>query len=223
MAERTIHQAFIEAYAAMNNPTKNASNPAFRSKYANLEELLAQTRPILAAVELALVQEPVSEEGRSGVHTYLKYKTDETLDFGRYTVPLSKHDAQGAGSALTYTRRYAIAAIFGLAQEDDDGNAASKPQAKREPEAQAAPESKPAPAVETVSESVLKEIHALRDELGIDADKYLAQLKWAEGHDVASDAELTETAGAKLLDALTAKAAVKRLAADLNAEENPNA
>ena len=222
MAERTIHQAFIEAYADMSNPKKNAANPAFRSKYANLEELLAQTRPILAAVELALVQEPVSEEGRSGVHTYLKYKTDETLDFGRYTVPLSKHDAQGAGSAITYCRRYAIAAIFGLAQEDDDGNAASKPQAKRETKAQAAPESKTQAAVKAVSEGVLKEIHALRDELGIDADKYLAQLHAVAGRDVASDAELTEAVAAKLLDAYRSKFAVARLKDSLGAEEVPS-
>ena len=219
MAERTIHQAFIEAYAAMNNPTKNASNPAFRSKYANLEELLAQTRPILAAVELALVQEPVSEDGSIGVHSYLIHKTGETLDFGYYTVPLVKHDAQGAGSALTYTRRYAIAAIFGLAQEDDDGNAAAKPQAKREPKAQAAPESKPQAAVKAVSEGALKEIHALRDELGIDPDKYLAQLHAAAGHDVTSDAELTEAAAGKLLNAYQEKAAVSRLKDQLGAEE----
>lgn len=210
MAERTIHQAFIEAYAEMNNPKKNAANPAFRSKYANLEELLAQTRPILAAVDLALVQEPVSEDGSIGVHSYLVHKSGETLDFGSYTVPLVKHDAQGAGSALTYTRRYAIAAIFGLAQEDDDGNAASKPQAKRE--------TKPQPAVKSADAKTLAKIHALRDELGIDGEKYLAQLRAVAGHDVASDAELSQEAAAKLLDAYEAKVATAKLAADLGAE-----
>lgn len=210
MAERTIHQAFIEAYADMSNPKKNAANPAFRSKYANLEELLAQTRPILAAVELALVQEPVSDDGRIGVHSYVVHSSGAGIDFGHYTVPLAKHDAQGAGSALTYTRRYAIAAIFGLAQEDDDGNAASKPQAARE--------SKPQAAVKTVSEGVLKKIHALRDELGVDGDTYLAQLRAVAGHDVASDAELSQEAAAKLLDAYEAKVATAKLAADLGAE-----
>lgn len=210
MSERTIHQAFIEAYAEMANPKKNATNPAFRSKYANLEELLAVTRPILAAVDLALVQEPVSEEGRSGVHTYLKYKTDETLDFGSYTVPLAKHDAQGAGSAITYTRRYAIAAIFGLAQEDDDGEAAAKPRPKREGKHQA--------AVKTADAKTLAKIHALRDELGIDAEKYLAQLRAVAKHDVASDAELSQEAAERLLDAYEAKVATAKLADDLGAE-----
>lgn len=210
MAERTIHQAFIEAYADMSNPKKNAANPAFRSKYANLEELLAQTRPILAAVELALVQEPVSEDGSIGVHSYLIHKSGATLDFGHYTVPLAKHDAQGAGSALTYTRRYAIAAIFGLAQEDDDGQEASKPQAKRE--------TKPQPAVKSADAKTLAKIHALRDELGIGGDTYLAQLRAVAGHDVASDTELSQEAAAKLLDAYEAKVATAKLAADLGTE-----
>jgi len=210
MSDRSIHQAFIEAYSEMTNPKKNANNPAFRSKYANLEELLAQTRPILAAVELALVQEPVSDDGRIGVHSYLVYTTGERMDFGNYTVRLQKDDAQGAGSAITYTRRYAIAAIFGLAQEDDDGNAASKPQAARETKAQ--------PVVQTASAATLKRIHSLRDQLGIDADKYLLQLQAAVGHEVASDAELSADAAAKLLSAYEAKAATAQIADELGAE-----
>lgn len=125
MTDKPMHAAFVEAYADMNNPKKNASNPAFKSKYANLEELLNVTRPILAAVGFALVQEPVSDGESIGVHTKLLHTSGDVMDFGGFTVPLTKHDAQGAGSAITCTRRYAIASIFGLAQEDDDGNAAS--------------------------------------------------------------------------------------------------
>ena len=125
----TVAAKLHEAYSEMCNPKKNASNPAFKSKYANLEELLNVTRPILSAAGFALIQEPVSEDGRIGVHTRLLHTSGESIDFGAYTVPLAKNDAQGAGSAITYTRRYALAAIFGLAQEDDDGNAA----VRREP------------------------------------------------------------------------------------------
>lgn len=214
MSDKSIYQAFIEAYAEMTNPKKNANNPAFRSKYANLEELLNVTRPILAAVSLALVQEPVSEDGRIGVHSYLVYTTGERMDFGNYTVRLQKDDAQGAGSAITYTRRYAIAAIFGLAQEDDDGNAASKPAAKAQPKHEA----KAQPAVKPASAATLERIHSLRDQLGIDADKYLMQLHAAAGHEVASDAELTAEQAAKLLSAYEAKAATAQIADDLGAE-----
>lgn len=125
MSDKMMHAAFAEAYAALENPRKNASNPAFKSKYANLEEMLNVTRPVLAAEGFCLVQEPVSDEGRVGVRTRVIYRDGESIDFGAYTVSLAKNDPQGAGSAITYCRRYAIAAIFGLAQEDDDGNDAS--------------------------------------------------------------------------------------------------
>lgn len=123
--KRTIHAAFLEAYAEIQNPKKNAANPAFRSKYANLEEMLAVTKPVLVAVGLALVQSPVSDGDRVGIQTRIMDGEGASLDFGSFTVALSKPDPQGAGSALTYCRRYSIGAIFGLAQEDDDGNAAS--------------------------------------------------------------------------------------------------
>jgi hypothetical protein len=131
VSDKTMHEAFIEAYAEIQNPKKNASNPAFKSKYANLEEMLVVSKPVLIAAGFALVQEPTSDESGVGVATRLIYRTGESLDFGAFTVPLAKRDAQGAGSAITYCRRYAIAAIFGLAQEDDDGNTASASPAPR--------------------------------------------------------------------------------------------
>lgn len=126
---KTLAGAFLEAQAEMENPKKNANNPAFKSKYANLEELIAVTKPVLNALGLALVQEPVSDENGVGVRTRIIGHGEE-MDFGAYTVPLAKRDAQGAGSAITYCRRYALASIFALAQEDDDGHAASTPAPK---------------------------------------------------------------------------------------------
>lgn len=126
MSDTTMRAAFMAAYADMANPKKNASNPAFKSKYANLEELLNVTRPVLAANGFALVQQPVNDQEYVGVRTKLLHTGGEEMDFGTILTPLSKHDAQGVGSAITYCRRYAIAAVFGLAQEDDDGNAASQ-------------------------------------------------------------------------------------------------
>jgi len=132
-----VTEKFLEVYAEVANPKKNAAGNY--GKYANLEELLNVTRPLLSAASLALVQEPVSgDDGAVGVHTRLIHSSGGEIDFGSYTVPLAKHDAQGAGSAITYTRRYAIASIFGLAQEDDDGEGA-----KSAPSSASAPRSAP--------------------------------------------------------------------------------
>ena len=145
--------AFDAAYAEMCNPKKNATNPAFRSGYANLEEMLAVTKPVLTSHGLALVQEVVSEDGGVGVHTFL-IGHGHRESFGLFVVPLAKKDAQGAGSAITYSRRYAIGALFGLAQEDDDGNAASaKPEEGRDYAGEV--KALKADAVKNGSESVL--------------------------------------------------------------------
>jgi len=193
MAEaKTAQAAFVAAYGKLPNPKKNAANPAFKSKYANLEELLSVTRPVLAALGLALVQEPVSDGDRIGVHTRLLHEGGDVLDFGSYTVPLVKHDAQGAGSAITYTRRYAIAAIFGLAQEDDDGNAAARPAAKVD---------KPSPDSPR-TEAQSRKAWALAKECGMDEDGLRAFMEAKTGK--ASSRELTIKEAGALIDALEA-------------------
>ena len=58
--------------------------------------------------------------------TIISHKSGEFIS-QEMSVPVTKPDAQGAGSALTYMRRYALAAVVGVVQADDDGNAASSP------------------------------------------------------------------------------------------------
>lgn len=208
MTEKTIHAAFIEAYAEMTNPKKNASNPAFKSKYANLEELLAVTRPILSAVGLALVQEPVSDGANIGVRTRLVHADGTEIDFGSYTVPLTKHDAQGAGSAITYTRRYSIASVFGLAQEDDDGNAASAPAKGRTVNADAVGSDAP----------IVRAIYGKKKALGMTDNALTAALKRDFGKEHPGDLTLTEAKALadKMQEAIDSKAAP---AEDLSEEQ----
>lgn len=136
--EITMRARFLEAYSQMPDPVKNADNPAFKRdgkvlRYADLEAFIDIAKPILLACGFALIQPPVSEGDRVGVATRLLYKTGEEMDFGSFTVALAKADPQGAGAAITYCRRYALASIFGLAQEDDDANSASKGAAPKTP------------------------------------------------------------------------------------------
>lgn len=193
MADKTMREAFHEAYAEIQNPTKNANNPAFKSKYANLEEMLNVTKPVLVAVGFSLVQQPVSEEGRIGVHTRLLHKSGDEMDFGSFTVDLAKHDAQGAGSAITYCRRYSIGAIFGLAQEDDDGNGASGKTAA-------------APSRDTgtkmASEGQVKAMWGKSKQLGLTAEQLDAGIaRYTEGRASHPD-EVTAADARKVLDAL---------------------
>lgn len=217
MAYTTIYAAFMTAYADMTHPKKNAFNGGFKNKYANLEELINVTRPHLVANGLALVQQPVNGEGTIGVHTKLLHTSGESLDFGAYTVPLAKHDAQGAGSAITYCRRYAIAAIFGLVQEDDDGNAAARPQAVAKPAA--APAAKPA---DKATAPMLHTIAGLMKSLSYDAADAATISTELFGQAISSK-ELTQAQATKFAEKLAAIANERdaKTVADLGAEEVP--
>lgn len=117
--------AMAQAQGEIENASKNSNNPHFKSKYADLAEVLNTVRPVFAKHGLSIAQWPGFNEGMATLETILMHKSGEWISSIAMT-PLSKQDAQGVGSALTYLRRYSLAAIAGIAQEDDDGNAATK-------------------------------------------------------------------------------------------------
>lgn len=213
---KTIHEAFIEAYSQMPDPRTNAKNPAFKRdgkpmRYADLEAFLDVSKPILAACGFALVQEPVNEGERVGVHTYLLYKTGERMDFGSFTVPLTKPDPQGAGAALTYCRRYAVASIFGLAQEDDDANSASVTRAQDEPQ--------PQQSTRKASDKQVSMIFALGRKLGWSEDETIATVRKSTGKEHPGDLEGGRGGEAsRFIDALQ-----RRVKAQEAHEDNPPA
>ena len=127
---KNIAAALLKAQAEMENAHKNANNPAFRSKYADLAEILATVKPVLTKHGVTLLQSPGFADGLVTLDTMLMHPESGEWIRGEWASPISKSDPQGVGSATTYGRRYSLAAICGIAQEDDDGNAASQPAAK---------------------------------------------------------------------------------------------
>ena len=117
--------AMAAAQSEMGAAIKGSSNPFFKSKYADLGSVIEAIKPHFAANGLSYVQFPISSENAVGVTTRLMHSSGEWLE-QEYYIPLGKMDAQAAGSAITYARRYALQAIAGIPAEDDDGNAASQ-------------------------------------------------------------------------------------------------
>jgi len=116
----------------MSHAVKDSANPFFKSKYADLESVWDACRSLLAENGLAVMQFPglyTDHDKSMSLTTIISHKSGEYLS-QEMSVPVTKADAQGAGSALTYMRRYALAAVVGVVQADDDGNAASNPQSK---------------------------------------------------------------------------------------------
>src|SRR3972149_2332862 len=128
--------ALAKAQGQIKGAVKDAENPHFRSKYADLASVWDACRSALSQHGLSVIQAPrgvVSEIGWCvEVETRLLHASGQWMG-DTITVPVGKPDAQGLGSALTYARRYALASFVGIAPEDDDGNAAvggnSKPRA----------------------------------------------------------------------------------------------
>jgi hypothetical protein len=118
--------ALSKAQAQIEGAIKDSTNPHFRSKYADLSSVVDAIRKPIAANGLAYVQTINQADNAASVSTIIMHASGEWIDCGAIAVPVSKGDAQGYGSALTYARRYSLSAAFGVAPEDDDGNAAAR-------------------------------------------------------------------------------------------------
>lgn len=121
-------ESIIELSKALNacqpkieNASKNAVNPHFKKTYADLGGILAEIKPIIAEAGLSFMQHPGMDNGLATVETIVMHTSGEWISSVAAT-PIVKTDPQGIGAAITYLRRYSLSAIFGLTQEDDDGN-----------------------------------------------------------------------------------------------------
>jgi hypothetical protein len=125
--------ALVAAQEELKAVAKDASNPHFNSKFASLNAIIAEVRPVLAKHGLASVQGALDDAATAGlsVETMLIHSSGEWISGGVH-LPLQKADPQGAGAAMTYGRRFGLSALLSLATEDDDdGHTASRPAARQ--------------------------------------------------------------------------------------------
>jgi hypothetical protein len=118
--------SMAKAQAAIEGATKDSLNGHFKSKYADLASVVDAIKRPLAENGLAYTQVLHDAESAAKVETIIMHASGEWLSNGVFSVPVDKNNAHGYGSALTYARRYSLSAAFGVAPEDDDGNAAAK-------------------------------------------------------------------------------------------------
>jgi hypothetical protein len=121
-----IAPALIKAQSQMQGISKEGKNPAFKSKYVTLDSILDTLRPILTSNGLMLTQGSQQPETMQTVtvESRIIHTSGEWIST-TVTIPVTKPDAHGLGSALTYGRRYSVSALLAIsADEDDDANGA---------------------------------------------------------------------------------------------------
>jgi hypothetical protein len=155
-----IYTALAAAQSEFGQVTKGATNPAFKSKYANLSDVASVAIPTLNKHGVAVLHYLVGES-LSAMRTEFVHGASDTRVHCDIPLLVDRQNMQGMKSATTYAKRIGLESLSGIAPEDDDGNAASSA-----PPKQAAPQ--------FVSDGEWMEITSLIEATGTDAAKFCA-------------------------------------------------
>ena len=195
-----LAEALSKAQGSMSAAAMDGNNPHFRSRYATLTAVWDACRKPLADNGLAVVQAfRVDENGLLLLVTKLVHTSGEWM-LSEYPVTPQKNDPQGFGSAVTYARRYTLSSLVGVvADDDDDGNAASGQQA---PARQANGNAKPAPVQVATGNGAPAAQNGNGDDSDKPSDKQQKALH-AKGMDLYGSKELWTIKRAELVKAVT--------------------
>lgn len=125
MTHKNVYMALAAAQSEMGPLVKGSVNPAFKSRYADLADLVQAVREPLNRNGLAFYHVMLLGDERS-MRTVLIHGESETSIECDVPLIVQKHDMQGMKSATTYAKRIGLESVTGVAPEDDDGTAASK-------------------------------------------------------------------------------------------------
>lgn len=171
-----IAAALVAFSGEVKSISHDANNPHFKSQYTSLDHMIDETKPILTKHGLTIMQFPGGDGERITVRTMILHTSGEWMESEPLTLKAVKTDPQGAGSAITYARRYSYAAALSLSLgDDDDGNASSYAPQNR---SYSAPTSQPSQTPPRASQtntgqssassggSTMARVYKLREELG---------------------------------------------------------
>lgn len=130
---KNIYMALCAAQANMGKVTKGSVNPAFKSKYADLADVVSVAVPALTEQGIAMYHSVIRDEHGTAMRTTLSHGATDTHIHCDVPMIVDKQNMQGMKSATTYAKRIGLESVTGIAAEDDDGNAASKAPPKAEP------------------------------------------------------------------------------------------
>ncbi len=186
---KNIYCALAAAQAAFSAPKKDAVNPAFRSKYADLSSVVQAVTPALTKHGIALYHHVVVWGDMDAMRTVLHHGASDTSIACDIPLIVAKRDMQGFKSATTYAKRIGLESVTGVAPDDDDGNDAAKAAPPPHPTRQTVPnermetedgvvsspraspastEDTPAQRAAKAAEGIVREIGEVKTERGVE-------------------------------------------------------
>lgn len=179
----SVIPAFVKALHAVEDVTRNKraaidlkAGGKVNYSYADLDAVLEQVKPVLAANDLAITTPATS----SGVYAVIMHTSGEWLSFPALEFKPTQTTPQGQGSALTYGRRYSVLGVLNIATEDDDGAAASAPPPKPVKTAAEREAEKVRKSLAALSSDGRKAFRAYRGERGVEVADLTGDADWRE-------------------------------------------
>lgn len=123
---KNIYSALCAAQAEFGKVQKGSTNPAFKSRYADLADVAGVVIPTLSAHGVAVFHYIINEGDVTAMRTEFVHAVSESRIACDVPLIVNKNDMQGFKSATTYAKRIGLESLSGVAPEDDDGNAAAK-------------------------------------------------------------------------------------------------
>lgn len=170
---KNIYEALCAAQSEFGTVTKGATNPAFKSKYADLSDVAGVVIPVLNQHGVAVIAYMVTVDGEKAMRTEFVHGASESKVACDVPLIVSKNDMQGMKSATTYAKRIGLESLSGIAPEDDDGNAAAKA---------------PPPAVRLVADADCVLLMQLIEATSTDARKFCQAFKIGSVKQLPADA-----------------------------------
>ena len=125
-----VSAAMCKAWGELESAKENADNPYFKSKYAPLKEVIRAAKAVLPKHGLCALQPTTVVDGQKYVMTLILHTSGQYIG-GLYPITPGKADPQGVGSAVTYSRRYGLSSMLGIASDDDDDGEGSMERDKK--------------------------------------------------------------------------------------------
>lgn len=204
-----LAKALVAFSGEVKTIAKDGNNPHFKSAYTTLDNMIEETKPLLTKHGLTVMQFPGGDGEKVTMRTMILHESGEFIESEPFSLKPVKLDPQGAGSAVTYARRYTYAAALSLALgDDDDGNsvsygtqAAQKAGQERLAQEQAKADARP-PAASNgalATEGQAKMIYVKAKEIGCSFERISDHL----GYDVKTGADVKKADVNKVLEIIS--------------------